>query len=59
MVNGEHLNFFCAEMDVAPSSRREQADSDPYKRAEKLIQDIVNARSASQFQKVIEDAAPC
>ncbi len=41
-----------------PSSRREQADSDPYKRAEKLIQDIVNARSASQFQKVIEDAAP-
>ena len=41
-----------------PSSPREQADSDPYKRAEKLIQDILKARTASQFQQVIEDAAP-
>jgi hypothetical protein len=61
MVNGERLIFFCAEMDVdpsPPSSPREQADSDPYKRAEKLIQDILKARTASQFQQVIEDAAP-
>ena len=41
-----------------PSSPREQADSDSYKRAEKLIQDILKARTASQFQQVIEDAAP-
>ena len=40
-----------------PSSPREQADSDPYKQAEKLIQDILKARTASQFQQVIEDAA--
>jgi hypothetical protein len=61
MVNGERLIFFGAEMDVdpsPPSSPREQADSDPYKRAEKLIQDILKARTASQFQQVIEDAAP-
>jgi hypothetical protein len=61
MVNGERLNFFCAENDVdpsPPSSPREQADSDPYKRADKLIQDIVKARTASEFQVVIEDAAP-
>ena len=41
-----------------PSSPREQADSDPYKRAEKFIQDILKARTASQFQQLIEDAAP-
>ncbi len=35
----------------------EQA-SDPYKRAEKLLQDILEARTAAQFEKVIEDAAP-
>ena len=61
MVNGERLNFFCAENDVdpsPPSSPREQADSDPYKRADKLIQDIMKARTASEFQVVIEDAAP-
>jgi hypothetical protein len=61
MVNGERLNFFCAEMNVdpsLPSSPREQADSDPYKRADKLIQDIMKARTASEFQVVIEDAAP-
>ena len=52
MVNGERLNFFCAENDVdqsPPSSPREQADSDPYKRADKLIQDIMKARTASEF----------
>ncbi len=46
-------------MDVDPSptsSPREQAGSDPYKRAEKLIQDILKA--SSQFQQLIEDAAP-
>ena len=61
MVNGERLKFFCAENDVdpsPPSSPREQADSDPYKRADKLIKDIMNARTASQFQVVIEDAVP-
>jgi hypothetical protein len=61
MVNGERLNFFCAENNVdpsPPSSPREQADSDPYKRADKLIQDIMKARTASEFQVVIEDAAP-
>jgi hypothetical protein len=61
MINGERLNFFCAENDVdpsPPSSQREQADSDPYKRADKLIQDIMKARTASEFQVVIEDAAP-
>ena len=60
MINGERLNFFCAENDVdpsPPSSPREQADSDPYKRADKLIQDIMKARTASEFQVVIEDAA--
>ena len=36
---------------------REQ-DSDPYKRADKLIQDIMKARTTSQFESVIEDAAP-
>jgi hypothetical protein len=53
--------LFCAEIDEdtsPPSSPREQADSDPCKRAEKLIQDIIKARTASQFQEVIEDAAP-
>ena len=57
MVNGERLIFFCAEMDVdpsPPSSPREQADSDPYKRAEKLIQDIIKARTASLFQEVAD-----
>ena len=61
MVDGERLIFFCAENDVdpsPPSSPREQADSDPYKRADKLIQDIMKARTASEFQVVIEDAAP-
>ena len=48
MVNGERLIFFA----------REQADSDPYRRAEKLIQDIMKARTASQFELVIEYAAP-
>ena len=41
--------------------RAEQA-SDPYERAEKLFQDILEARSwprtAAQFEKVIEGAAP-
>ena len=41
-----------------PSSPRKQADSDPYKRAEKMIQDIIKARTASQFEVGIEDAAP-
>ena len=41
-----------------PSSPREKADSDPYMRAEKFIQDILKARTASQFQEAIEDAAP-
>ncbi len=36
---------------------REQ-DSDPYKRADKLIQDIMKARTTSQFESAIEDAAP-
>ena len=61
MVNGEPLNFFCAENDVdpsPPSSPREQADSDPYKRGDKLIQDIMKARTASQFKLVFEGAAP-
>ena len=61
MVDGERLIFFCAENDVdpsPPSSPREQADSDPYKRADKLIQDIMKARTASEFQLVIQDAAP-
>ena len=47
-------------MDVDPSPTsipREQADSDPYKRAEKLIQDILKAWTASQLQQLIEDAA--
>ena len=35
----------------------EQA-SDPYERAEKLFQDILEAQIAAQFEKVIEDAAP-
>ena len=35
----------------------EQA-SDPYERAEKLFQDILEARTAAQYEKVIEDAAP-
>ena len=35
----------------------EQA-SDPYERVEKLFQDILEARTATQFEKVIEDAAP-
>ena len=35
-----------------------QQDSDPYKRADKLIQDIMKARTTSQFESVIEDAAP-
>ena len=48
MVNGERLIFFA----------REQADSDPYKRADKLIPDIMKARTASEFRVVIEDAAP-
>jgi hypothetical protein len=50
MINGERLNFFCAENDVdpsPPSSQREQADSDPYKRADNLIQDIMKARTTS------------
>jgi hypothetical protein len=53
--------LFSAEIDEdpsPPSSPRGKADSDPYKRAEKLIQDIIKARTASQFQEVIEDAAP-
>lgn len=62
-MNGQRwtFEFFCAENDVdpsPPSSPREQADSDPYKRADKLIQDIMKARTASEFQVVIEDAAP-
>ena len=31
---------------------------DPYERAEKLFQDILEARTAAQFEIVIEDAAP-
>jgi len=61
MINGEGLIFFCAENDVdpsPPSSPKEQADSDPYKRADKLIQDIMKARTASQFKLVFEGAAP-
>jgi hypothetical protein len=46
-------------VDPSPSSSlREHTDSDPYKQAEKLIQDIMKARTASQFKLVIEDAAP-
>ena len=36
---------------------REQ-DSDPYKRADKMVQDIMNVRTTSQFEAVIQDAAP-
>ena len=39
-------------------SPREQADSDPYKRAEKRLSDIFRARTVSQFEDVIKDAAP-
>jgi hypothetical protein len=35
-----------------------EQDSDPYKRVDKLIQDIMKARTTSQFESVIEDAAP-
>ena len=61
MINGERLNFFCAENDVdpsPPSSPREQADSDPYKWAEKFIQDIMKARTASHFKLEFEGATP-
>ena len=61
MVNGDRLNSFCAENDVdpsPPSSPREQAVYDPYKRVEKLIEDIMKARNAYQFEVLIEDAAP-
>ena len=30
----------------------------PYERARKLFQDTLEARTAAQFEKVIEDAAP-
>ncbi len=36
---------------------REQ-DSDLYKRADKLVQDIMKKRTTSQFEAVIEDTAP-
>ncbi len=36
---------------------REQ-DTDTYKRADKLVQDIMKARTTSQFEVVIDDAAP-
>ena len=71
MVNGQwflfnfvfKIDIICADSppqnDPSPSSSpKEQADSDPYKRADKLIQDIMKARTASEFQVVIEDAAP-
>ena len=60
-VDGEHLISFWSETAVdpiPPSSPLEQTDSDPYKRAEKLIQDIMKARTASQFKLVFEGAAP-
>ena len=62
-MNGQRwtFEFFCAENDVdpsPPSSPKEQADSDPYKRGDKLIQDIMKARTASQFKLVFEGAAP-
>ena len=39
-------------------SPSEQADSDPSKRAEKWLSDLFRARTASQFEDVIKDAAP-
>ncbi len=39
-------------------SPREQADSDPYKRAEMWLSDIFRARTASHFEDFIKDAAP-
>ncbi len=39
-------------------SLSEQADSDPYKRAEKWLSDLFRARTASQFEDVIKNAAP-
>ncbi len=50
--------FFCAENGESPSSAREQADSDPYKRAEKWLLDVMIARTASQVEVIIKDAAP-
>ncbi len=64
MVNGERLFFFAQKWMLTQVHRRVRGnkqiltDSDPYKRAEKLIQDILKARTASQFQQLIEDAAP-
>jgi hypothetical protein len=37
---------------------RSLQDSDPYKRADKLVQDIMKASTISQFEVVIEDTAP-
>ena len=52
--DSESLILFCFN----DADHGREQDSDLYKRADKLVQDIMKARTTSQFESVIEDAAP-